>query len=143
MGRNEHHYVTVDDDLPLWTFLRTAKVMETERQITVDLQEVRRRLNAYLPMGFADEQEERPPENFRHIVVPIQAVYREWDIREPNLDRLRSYFGNASLRAKILPLEVEERVRRQPSILGRSAPKVRTAGETMLTLKKPTGPSSR
>jgi hypothetical protein len=106
VGRSEHYYVAMDDNLTLWAFLHSAKVASNPPNITVDLRELRKRAGALLPMGFADEQDEGLPEDSRFISVLAQAVYRAWDTREAELEKLRPYFNDEALRSKILPLEV-------------------------------------
>jgi hypothetical protein len=132
IGRNEHHYVAMDANFSLWTLLYSAKVESNPPKITIDLRELRKRASAALTMGFADEQEENLPEEFRFLPVPAQGIYRAWGIRESELEKVRPYFTDAALRGKILPLEIV-RTAREDQKLG--AP-VKPVPRETLTLRK-------
>jgi hypothetical protein len=126
IGRAEHHYVSLEDNLLFWTFLHSVKVERSPPRLTVDLRELRKRAGAVLTMGFADEQEEAGAEDLRYVFTELQPVYREWDVREAELDKARPYFAEETLRSKIRPLEI-----------------VRAAREDRRTLAAPAGPVGR
>jgi hypothetical protein len=134
IGRTEHHYVAMDANLPLWVLLWTTKVSKNPLMLTIDFLEVRKRARASLPMGFADEPDE--PGNRFNVAMNVQEIYRAWGVRESELDKLRPFFTDEALRAKILPLEIVRTGRedREPA----KAPTVSTARKT-LTLKKRPG----
>lgn len=132
-GRNKPHYVSIDDNFALWTLLHSAKVESNPPKITIDLRELRKRAGTALAMGFADEQEENLPEDSRFLSVPAQAIYRAWGVRESELDKLRPYFTDASLRGKILPLEIV-RVAREDR--GKIAAPIKPVARATLGLKK-------
>jgi hypothetical protein len=121
-GNNKPHYVRMDDNLPLWCFLHATKIEGNPPRLIVDLKELRKRAGMALPMGFADEQDEIPEETGK-LSVQIQAVYRAWNIRESELDKIRPFFAEKHLREKILPLEVV-RMARQDSSTPSTASKV-------------------
>ena len=126
MGRAEHHYVSLEDNFPFWTFLHAAKVEDRPPRLAIDLRELRKRAGAALTMGFADEQEEAGAEDLRYVSVQLQPVYRAWDAREAELDKVRPYFAEETLRSKIRPLEI-----------------VRTAHEDRRTIAAPARPVGR
>ena len=98
MGRAEHHYVSLEDNFPFWTFLHAVKVEGSPPRLAIDLRELRKRAGAALTMGFADEQEEAGAEDLRYVSVQLQPVYRAWDAREAELDKVRPYFAEETLR---------------------------------------------
>jgi hypothetical protein len=133
IGRAEHHYVSLEDDLLFWTFLHAAKVEDGPPRLTVDLRELRKRAGAALTMGFADEQDETGPEDLRCVSTELQPVYRAWDVREAELDKLRPYFVEEALRSKIRPLEIVRAAREVRRTVAASA---RPVGRPALHLKK-------
>lgn len=106
IGSAEHHYISMDKNLPLWAYLCSSKVETGPLRVTVDLKELRKRVNSHLPMGFADDQEENLPEDNRYVTVDVQPIYRAWGIRASDLERVRPFFTDETVRRKILPLEV-------------------------------------
>jgi hypothetical protein len=96
----------MDGNLPLWCFLHAAKIDNSPPRLTIDLKELRKRAGVALSMGFADEQDENMPEEFRRLMAQMQSVYRAWNIRESELDKIRPFFTDERLREKILPLEI-------------------------------------
>jgi hypothetical protein len=114
--------------------LHAARVESNPPRIRIDLKELRKRAGQALPMGFADEQDENLPDEARYLSVQVQPIYREWGVRESELDKVRPFFTNDALRAKILPLEIVRTVREDrevPSATARSVKK-----QSILTLGK-------
>jgi hypothetical protein len=136
IGRSEHHYVAVQDDLPLWAFLHATTVSSDPLTLTVDLREFRRRVASVFPMGFADDLDDHLLEQFRHVSTPLQPIYRHWNLREKELEKVRPYFGDPTIRVKVRPLEVVTRTRISTDKL--APPEKR--GRPTLSLK---GPSAR
>jgi hypothetical protein len=105
--RADHHYVSIEKNFVFWAFLCSAKeVGGVPPRVTIDLKDLRKRANAVLVMALADEQDEDLPEETRLLSVPAQSIYRAWDIREAELEKLRPFFTDPVLTAKIRPLEV-------------------------------------
>ena len=98
-----------------------------------DLRELRRRAGAALTMGFADEQDEAVAEDLRYVSTELQPVYRAWDVREAELDKLRPYFAEEALRSKIRPLESVRTAREDRRTVAAPA---RPVGRPALHLKK-------
>ena len=48
----------------------------------------------------------RLAEDTRYVSIELQPVYRECDVREAELDKVRPFFAEAMLRSKIRPLEI-------------------------------------
>jgi hypothetical protein len=132
-GRSKPHYIAMDKNFPLWCFLHAAKVESNPPRVTIDLKELRKRAGFALAMGFADEQEENMPEEARYISVQAQPIYREWGVRESELDRIRPFFTDENIRGKILPLEIVRTVREDREKL--AAP-VKPVTKPTLMLKK-------
>ena len=78
-----------------------------------------------MPMGFSDEKDEVVPEHLRCVSAELQPIYRLWSVRETELDKVRPYFTEQTIRERILPLEI-----------------VRTAREDRVTIAAPTEPLS-
>jgi hypothetical protein len=106
LGRNEHHYVSLDESLALWTFLHAVHIDTSPATITIDLREAKRRMSGITRMRFAEDIDEGIPAELSTITASVQSVYRAWGLREPELEKLRPYFGRDDLRGKIRPLEV-------------------------------------
>jgi hypothetical protein len=106
MGSAEHYYVPQDGNVAFWTFLYAAQIEISPPVVSIDLQEVRRRAGAVLSLGFFEDREEPATADFHMVVAPLQAIYRSWKLSEAELDRIRPYFGDPTLRAKIRPLEI-------------------------------------
>ena len=83
-------------------------------------------------MGFADEQEEAGAEDMRWLATELQPIYREWDVSEPQLDKVRVYFAEETLRSKIRPLEIVRSAREDRTTVAAPAP----VGRPVLHLKK-------
>jgi hypothetical protein len=132
IGRAEHHYVSLEDNFPFWAFLHSAKVEGSPPQLAIDLRELRKRAGASLAMGFADEQEEPGAEDLRWLATELQPIYREWDVSEPQLDKVRVYFAEETLRSKIRPLEIVRTAREDRNTVATPAP----VGRLVLHLKK-------
>src|SRR5262249_1301772 len=96
------------ENLALWTFLHAARIEISPATITIDLREAKRRMSGIARMRFVEDAEgdEGMSDNLSTISASIQSVYRDWGLRESELEKLRPYFGRADLRAKIRPLEV-------------------------------------
>jgi hypothetical protein len=137
----DHHYVSMEQNFLLWTFLYAAKeIGSVPPRVVVDLRELRRRAGAALVMGFADEQDENLPEETRFLNVSAQGIYRAWGIREADLEKLRPFFTDPGLRSKIRPLEIV-RTGRQGG--DQAVTFVKAAARQPLTLKKRGGPNAR
>jgi hypothetical protein len=106
IGHYDHYYVSGEDDFLFWTFLHAAKVENNPLCVIVDLRELRKRAGSVLAISFAEEQDEGFPANLRCLSATVQQVYRAWDAREAELERVRPYFATEELRAKIRPLEI-------------------------------------
>ena len=132
-GRNKPHYIPMDNNFPLWCFLHAAKVESNPPRVTIDLKELRKRAGLALPMGFADEQEENLPEEARYLSVQVQPIYRAWGVRESELDKIRPFFTDETVRAKILPLEIVRTAREDRE---KPAEPVKPVTKPTLTLKK-------
>ena len=83
-------------------------------------------------MGFADEQQEAGAEDLRYVSTELQPVYRAWDVREAELDKVRPYFAEETLRAKIRPLEIVRTAPEDRKTVATPAP----VGRPVLHLKK-------
>jgi hypothetical protein len=84
-------------------------------------------------MGFADEQDENLPEEARYLSAQAQPIYRAWDVRESELDKVRPFFTDEHIRAKILPLEITRMAREDRE---KPAAPAKPAAKTTLTLRK-------
>jgi hypothetical protein len=133
IGRTEHHYVSMDENFAFWTFLYSAKVESNPPKVTIDLRELRKRASSALAMGFADEQDENVPEDLRYVSAQVQPIYRAWGVREAELEKLRPFFTEEHLRAKLLPLEI---VRTAPEDREKIAAPTKPVARPTLTLKK-------
>jgi hypothetical protein len=133
IGRAEHHYASLEDNLLFWTFLHAVKVEDIPPRLAIDLRELRKRAGAVVTMGFADEQEEVGAEDLRYVSIELQPVYRAWDVREAELDKLRPYFAEEALRSKIRPLEIVRAAREDRRTVATPA---RPVGRPPLHLKK-------
>jgi hypothetical protein len=87
IGRAEHHYVSLEDNFPFWTFLHSAKVESSPPQLAIDLRELRKRAGAALAMGFADEQEEAGAEDLRWLSTELQPSTANGTCAKPNSTR--------------------------------------------------------
>jgi hypothetical protein len=135
MKGGEHHYVQVDHHAAFWTFLYAGQINSTPPVVTIDLREVRRRAGSIVTLGFSEDSEDALPEEQRFLRIPAQAIYRAWDQRERDVERVRPFFGDEALRAKIRPLEIVRtgRTREEPP----AAPPVQSTPRQTLTLTKP------
>jgi hypothetical protein len=58
-------------------------------------------------MGFVEDAEDPSHDELQIMTVPVQSLYREWKVKESELEKIRPYFGENSLaRSKISPLEI-------------------------------------
>jgi hypothetical protein len=135
LGRTEHHYVSLNENLALWMFLHAASIESSPPTISIDLREAKRRMSGIARMRFAEDTHEGMPDDLGTISASIQSVYRAWGLREPELEKLRPYFGReGDLRGKIRPLEVVRTGRERDSEPPRPARP--TAPKVTLTLKR-------
>jgi hypothetical protein len=126
--------VSRDDDFLFWAFLHSVKVEASPPGLTIDLRELRKRAGAALPMGFSDEEDEAVPDDLRCVSAELQPIYRLWSVREPELDKVRPYFMEQTLREKIRPLEIVRTVAREER--GTIAAPARPVDRPTLRLKK-------
>jgi hypothetical protein len=108
IGSAEHYYVPQDGNVAFWTFLHASQVEISPATISIDLNEVRRRAGGVVKVGFYEDVEEPTADDngLNVMLTSLQTIYRNWKITEAELDRIRPYFGDATLRAKIRPLEI-------------------------------------
>lgn len=127
LGRTEHHYIRQEDDLPFWAFLQSCSVSGAPPSISVDTGLLRRHAAATVSFGLAETEDMRSEGAV--VSTTAQQIYRNWDLREPELDRVRPFFTEPDLRQKILPLEVAftGRTRETP----RAQPKTASARPTL------------
>lgn len=104
LGRGEHHYIKQEDQLSLWAFLQAGSIGGAPPSLSVNLDTLRRQVGTIVSFGIAEADEMRSMASV--IKTTAQQIYRAWELREPELDRIRPYFSDAELRQKILPLEV-------------------------------------
>jgi hypothetical protein len=107
IGRGEFAYVRREEDLALWSFLRSARIGQGEggARIEFNANGAVERLKPIIRMGFDDDLAGR--EGATPVHVSPQAIYRIWDLRNRDLEIFRAYFSDEGLRAKIKPLEVD------------------------------------
>ena len=132
-SNNEHLYITVENDLRLWSFLSSSEVSSSPPAVKIDLRLLKRKIQSYLAVGFTDESDEPAEDALQNISIKAQDIYRAWQIREHEVEKIRPYFGNAAARAKILPLEVV-RTQLEPSV--RTAEKTPSKARSTISLKK-------
>ena len=112
--KGEFAYVARDRRLAFWTFLKCARV---ERRgapsVDVDLDELARVCGPKARMGLSPDPGVGLAAN-SSLSVPVQMLYRAWDIREGEIERVRPFFGDDALRDKIKPLEIDVVTPRRP-----------------------------
>ena len=75
--------------------------------MVVTLPEIVRRMTQVLRIGLTPDPEFDPATRIDELRIPVQSLYRAWNLRESELDRTRPFFGDEDVRAKIRPIEVE------------------------------------
>lgn len=99
--KNEHYYVR-DEEYAFWLLLQVSDVEMSKnlQVININLIKLRSLLMKTVRMGL--DGYDVPVREM--IQMPVQKVFAAWN--RNNTTKLRQYFTDTSLRAKILPLEV-------------------------------------
>lgn len=103
---NDKIYVQPDQDLLLWAFLHAGQVKMAPPTVRIDLVELRRRVESVFQFGLAETEDLDALDDTFVIEVATQTMYRSWELRESELDRVRPFFTDARVRNRLRPFEV-------------------------------------
>jgi hypothetical protein len=100
--------VRQDEQFPLWIFLRCVKVSKEEGGVAaaLDVNRLQHDTDRRLGFGFKDDWEFES----RVYQFPVQALYRIWatlGVSNRDIDAIRPFFNDESVRSRIKPLEVK------------------------------------
>ena len=106
------HTIEINADIMFWMFLKSSVVEppspdpkdQNNPIITIDLKELRARINSILPIGFSDELEELA-ETEKLLSVRARDIYSYWNLNTGELDRVRPFFVDKTRRRRIRPFE--------------------------------------
>lgn len=116
--KSERQIILYDEEFLFWTLLRSWKIETDEdgkQVIILDLAMLYRDTMSVLPDGFDDDGQEMSG----LVAVPVQAVYQALASQKPalgerDIEAIRPFFNDPSVRRKISPVQVEHR---QPNAL--------------------------
>jgi hypothetical protein len=136
-GRHTLAYFQKDSDFLFWLFLKSARVTKIDGDIAIeiDVERLRDSAASLSPVDLVEELKDGSEQAV--ISVTAQALYRAWDIPSKRLDKIRPFFNDANLFARMKPLEAN--IRSSLKIEGDEPLPQARAGRPTLSLRKPAG----
>ncbi|CUX66060.1 conserved hypothetical protein [Agrobacterium tumefaciens str. Kerr 14] len=108
-GKHTLAYFQRDSDFLFWLFLKSSRITKINGEVAVeiDVERLREHAASLSPVDLVEELKDGTEQSV--VSVTAQALYRAWDIPAKRLDKLRPFFNDTSLFARMKPLETNVR----------------------------------
>lgn len=108
-GKYTLAYFQRDSDFLFWLFLKSARITKVDGEVAVeiDVERLRESAASLSPVDLVEELKDGSEQSV--VSVTAQALYRAWDIPGKRLDKLRPFFNDPGLFARMKPLETNIR----------------------------------
>lgn len=136
-GKMTLAYFQKDSDFLFWLFLKSARITKLEGDVAIEI-DVERLRDSAASLSSVDILEELKDGSEQAVItITAQSVYRAWGIPAKRLDKLRPFFNDPSLFARMKPLETD--IRTTPKSDGFERVNEAKTARPTLSLKKPAG----